>query len=237
MALNNDQRPDGLITEKLYSPLFVQILADADRDGYGDMDTLPQSELRYHEYEIHEAILDNRLPGEDARGLMAYYHGPEDVEAKVHSLFIDVEKHGGRLWGVATIKTDGPLEDGQLEALKDYISGQYSDGFGEGFEQREIRVDAGDLYVSLWTSGDEFFIDTAKQFIERTGIDVPIPPEPVSAAPSRDLTDHAMSRGTCPPVLDEKPSVIGRIRRTQDEARADPAPHRASPGKDHEPGL
>jgi hypothetical protein len=237
MADHDDQRPEGLITEKLYSPLFVQLLTDEDRDGYGDMGTLSQSELRYYRYEIHEAILDNRLPGEEARGLMAYYHGPDDVNAKVHSLFIDVEEHGGRLWGTATIETDGPLEDGQLEALKDYISGQYSDGFGEGFEQRGIRTDVGELYVSLWDSGDSFFIDTAKQFIERTGIDVPVPAKPVSAAPGRDLTDRATPGGACPPVPDERPSVLEQLHRAQAEERANPAPHKASPGKDHEPGL
>jgi hypothetical protein len=53
MADHNNQRPDGLITEKLYSPLLVQLLTDEDRDGYGDMDILPQSELRHYRYEIH----------------------------------------------------------------------------------------------------------------------------------------------------------------------------------------
>jgi hypothetical protein len=168
---------------------------------------------------------------------MAYYHGPDDVEAKVYSLFVDVEEHGRRLWGVATIETDGPLGDEQLEALKDYLSGQYADGFGEGFEQRGIRTDVGELYVSLWDSGDEYFIDTAKQFIERTGIDVPVPAEPVSAALGRDLTDRAAPHGACPPVPGERPSVLEQLRRAQDEQRANPAPRLSAPGTDHEPGL
>ena len=30
----------------------------------------------------------------------------------------------------------------------------------EGFEQREIKISEGELYVSFWNSGDEFFLVT-----------------------------------------------------------------------------
>jgi hypothetical protein len=330
----DDERPGGLITEKLYSPLFVQLLADENRDDYGDMDILPQSELRYYQYEIQEAILDNRLPGEDARGLMAYYYHPLDhrrskaVDEKVRSMYVDVETHGGRLWGVATLELTKELTPGELDEVKDYLSGQYSDGFGEGFEQQEIRVDQGELYVSLWNSTDEFFIDTEREFCKRLGLvsDQDLTdrlqktveqnfadyqsrvlakskqeifddaariaatsnarfflteyaheflPETIEGLlkyvdPLRALgyawkkqvedlsgmdglickiSDRALvakeDRGSeygdahviPPPVFDEKPSVLGHIRQARDEAKAAPAPRRASPGKTHEPQL
>jgi hypothetical protein len=169
----DDERPDGLITEKLYSPLFVQRLADEEEDDYEDMEVLPQSHLQYYEEEIHEAIVEHRLPGEGDRGLMSYYghRGSGAVDEKVYSMHVDVETRIGRLWGTATLGLTEELTPEELDELKDYLSGQYSDGFGEGFEQRGIRIDTGEeIYVSLWSSEDGFFIDTEREFCERWGL-------------------------------------------------------------------
>ena len=47
--------------------------------------------------------------------------------------------------------------------MKDWISGQNSDGLGEGFEQRPIETVDGSIYVHFWNSGDEYFIVNANE--------------------------------------------------------------------------
>ena len=62
------------------------------------------------------------------------------------------------MWGVTEVQTQGALSPSELAELTDWLSGQFSDGWGEGFEQREIKVDDGELCLSFWDSSDRFFI-------------------------------------------------------------------------------
>ncbi len=50
-----------------------------------------------------------------------------------------------------------------IAQLKEYITGQASDGFGEGFEQRPIKVSDGEIYVSLWNSDKNWSIMTQEE--------------------------------------------------------------------------
>ena len=59
-----------------------------------------------------------------------------------------VEDMDGRLLGRIDCHLKEPLTDTELTSLREEILGQCSDGLGEGFEQRPIEIDVGDLYVS-----------------------------------------------------------------------------------------
>ena len=91
---------------------------------------------------------------------MEYYHGDDSVSHKVKSLFFTVEQIGSQLMGVAECRVQGDLNDAELDRLKEYTSGQASDGFGEGFEQHPIKIGENELYVSLWSSNRSWNIMT-----------------------------------------------------------------------------
>ena len=82
--------------------------------------------------------------------LMQYYHEDDSVRSKVVSAVPSVEICGNKLCGCLTVELKETLLDDEQTVLCNYISGQYSDGWGEGFEQRDIRVDDGMLAVHFW---------------------------------------------------------------------------------------
>ena len=82
--------------------------------------------------------------------LMQYYHEDDSVRSKVVNAVPSVEIHGNKLCGCLNVELQESLNEGEQAVLCDYISGQYSDGWGEGFEQRDIRVDDGTLAVHFW---------------------------------------------------------------------------------------
>ena len=142
-------------TLKFYMPLTAQLYA---YDDWGDLEEygndLDGRELRDYQSCIHEALLENQMPEEKNRGLMHWYDKPDGVNTKVQSVMLDVESRDGQLWGVAECRVNGTLLPEEKEALAEYISGQASDGWGEGFEQRAIKLNDGELYVSLWNSSN-----------------------------------------------------------------------------------
>ena len=85
---------------------------------------------------------------------MQYYHEDDSVRNKVVTAVPSVEVYGNKLCGCLTVELKGPLLDDEQTVLCNYISGQYSDGWGEGFEQREIDVGDGKLYVHFWQDHD-----------------------------------------------------------------------------------
>lgn len=132
--------PQPLQTLKLYMPLAVM---QHERDEWGSLEEYPSeldqgTILSYHD-QILAAIHKERTPEEAERGLMKYYHGDDSINQNVKSLFFTVEQVGNRLMGVAECRVQGNLNDAELEQLKEYASGQASDGSGRASSSIQLR--------------------------------------------------------------------------------------------------
>ena len=151
--------PPPLQTLKLYMPITVSYYDD---DGYQEEEiTLNSRESTEYAPQIIAALQKEQdhlsqhsdSPEEAERGLMAYYGEEDSVEQKVRSCHFTAEVRDGQFWGVAECKVQGQLTPEELSKLMESVSGDASDGFGEIFEQHEIRVDGGlELYAHLWQS-------------------------------------------------------------------------------------
>ena len=121
---------------KFYSPLtadfFPNDTEDLD-DDYSEYEGIPYTgkELTGYRDVIRDAIY-----------------------RKVVRAIPTVDEVNGELVGSLWVDTDAPLTAEEQAVFCAYISGQYSDGWGEGFEQREIDVGDGKLYVHFWQDHD-----------------------------------------------------------------------------------
>ena len=126
-------------------------------------DTLYRSELADYEEQIQKAILKERHVEEEPRGLMHYFDGNRQVAAKVISAFPRVQNIRGELFGVLECSICQPLTQNEIYELKNFWDGQMSDGWGEGFEQRPIYTQEGELYVSFWTQERHWGVMTEEE--------------------------------------------------------------------------
>lgn len=121
-----------------------------ENDAYGM--PLDGTDLAWYESAIREEL--NRY-GED--DLMQYFSGSASIQEKVKSAVVTIENQEGTLYGCTKLELNEFLNPEELKELGDYITGQYSDGWGEGFEQQEIQVDGGEIYVHFWQPKDYLF--------------------------------------------------------------------------------
>ena len=135
-------------TFHLFSPLIANLMVEGEDAG-----NLYGSDLTQYKDEIMEAIAREESPGEEARGLMRYFDRSRDVARNVLSAYPKVTEVNGELYGVLVCKIIEPLTEEDVEILKDYWTGQMSDGWGESFEQHPIDVGDGEIYVSFWNNG------------------------------------------------------------------------------------
>ena len=138
---------------KFYSPLTADFFPnepDYEDEFYDEYEGCPLDghDLLQYADAVDEAVKKDIA---DFNGdLMQYYHEDDSVRSKVVNAVPSVEIHGNKLCGCLNVELQESLNEGEQAVLCDYISGQYSDGWGEGFEQRDIRVDDGTLAVHFW---------------------------------------------------------------------------------------
>ena len=140
----------GTVSETYYFPLTGHMYNDED----GETETVYNSFLMTYKGKIQKAL--KRYMEPDTENMAEYYD--EIGHDKLLLADWDVTEIKGKLYGKVDIRLTEPLTAEETEKLKDWISGQNSDGLGEGFEQQDIRTDEGNLNVSFWDSGSLYFL-------------------------------------------------------------------------------
>ena len=146
---------------ELLTPLTANFMLDETEEewedglfGYEGIELFGEDLAQYEESIQEWVEKENQMGNEDRSicNLMDYFHGTESIKEKVESAIVSVKNVDGTLYGCTTLTLKEFLNTEELSELCEYITGQYSDGWGEGFEQRDIPVDGGTLNVHFWNS-------------------------------------------------------------------------------------
>lgn len=141
-----------------YCPLKIQM----NDEKYGDFYEIDNGYAVANEEAIRERL--KKEQDFDLNDMADYFDGSAAAKAKLISAVWDVENIGGELFGVIHTKLREAFTPAEEQEWIEELTGQAADGFGEGFEQREIKTDDGDMYVSFWHGGDDYFMENESDF-------------------------------------------------------------------------
>lgn len=173
MKSNTCPTPDGqnLITGRYFFPLTFDLVPfnrDGDLDWSDIYEDAGDEYADGYESEIQEAF--DKYTADDECDMIEYYDRNASARDKIVSAKWGFEEIGGKHFGVVDVQLTNPLTDEEEADFKDWISGQNSDGLGEGFEQHEINTDDGLLSVHFWNPGDDYYVDNEEEFRDRLNL-------------------------------------------------------------------
>lgn len=146
------------VVTKFYCPLLARI----HDDEYGELEEIGDWAIKAARYEIEDALKAAQSPAEE---MADYITDNPSVNEKLVSAEWLIEEINGTVYGKIECRSVLPFTPEEIEALRDGITGQNSDGFGEGFEQQPIKTNEGELFVSFWHSGDGYFVRTEEEML------------------------------------------------------------------------
>lgn len=149
------------VTVNYYCPLQVRMTDEE----YGDWYEVDNGYALDNERAIRELL--QKEQNEDLNDIADYFDGSESAKAKIVSAVWDVQEVNGELFGVIRTGLREVLSPAEEREWIDELIGQAADGFGEGLEQRPIRTADGEIYVSFWNSGSDYFMENETAFHQR----------------------------------------------------------------------
>lgn len=157
-----DHRMEDTIA-KYYCPLVATLY---NYDRYGNLEAYPDEYdggyLAAHEEKIRALI--QRYDAMSKENLAEFFDGGNSAVAKLKEVHFGTQNVDGILYGCIRAELTEPFTEEEEAEFLDWLEGQCSDGYGEGLEQRPISIDDGDLYVSFWHAGEDYFLLNSDDF-------------------------------------------------------------------------
>ena len=146
-----------------FRQLYYFPLGCSTEDEDGEIFENDSVDLTLYSEELQDAIEKDQARDIDTMAMYFWTHDQkvnDSIRSKLLTCQWGVEEIGGKLYGRVEVTATEAFTVEERAAMRDWISGQNSDGLGEGFEQRPIETEDGSIYVHFWNSGSDYFIAT-----------------------------------------------------------------------------
>lgn len=151
------------MVKSFYFPLTVYKCGTIDLEA--EIDSV--SAVCYRPF-IEQAFAEYRGGDTDMAEHFDEYYSETAVK-KIKTIEWKFEETNRGLYGRVDVSLIEELTPGETQCLKNWIRGQNSDGIGEGFEQKDIRIGDRIFSVSFWTPDDNYHIYDEEEFKDFLG--------------------------------------------------------------------
>ena len=128
-----------VVTSWIYGRLYGEMVLDEYEMEESDVERLYGEDLSDWEAEIGAQVKQDQADMSADGGLAQYIHHAL-LRQKVRDVEVSVAVLEGALWSKTRVESYGALNQMETAQTKEYVHGQFADGWGEGFSQREISV-------------------------------------------------------------------------------------------------
>lgn len=159
-AVTQSPELDSAYEYEILSPVTFQYFPESEYTS--DFIPLAGDEVPMEEEFIgtlKNLVATRGTPREELHGLAPYFsfEGAEKILSTKPYLEIISSQYEEKLICKTIVKTDSPLEGTEIESLKEELSAQFSDGWGEWLEQQPIRTAEGEYYLHTGSLTDAAF--------------------------------------------------------------------------------
>ena len=158
---------DQLLEEKCgFRQLYYFPLVCSVPDEDGNLEEVSPYILPQYSEQIQSAIEADQKWDIDTMAMYFWTHDQkvnDSIRSKLLTCEWGLASIGPSLYGQVEVTATEPFTEKEVRAMKEWISGQNSDGLGEGFEQRPIDTDQGEVYVHLWSFDRDWSIQTEQE--------------------------------------------------------------------------
>ncbi len=151
-----------VVTTYFYGELTGEIVSDAASSEEESFE-VDGWILKHYADEIQKQVELSQAELAAECGLAAYIY-ETSLAQKVKSITVGVAVIDDMLYSKTKVESYGAFCDDELHALKEYLIGQFADGWGEGFEQTGIPLSEETLYVHFYQLKREFALYMEEEF-------------------------------------------------------------------------